>query len=194
MGGTGGKHRWMINDVTQLDTGGAYVGELRDTPSEAFHSALEAFGRKAAYGRGTVGARTAGLPGMEPGAKPEFLVESAPADTALALKRIDDLVMTLAAVGLFVASAGTASALIGAAAAAIRLVQRWKAHKLSLNAETVGDVLGILGGLGAGAGLVANLRVARMGRAFTILEEGGASPAQLSPGGRGGQEEARRVC
>ncbi|MET9019911.1 DUF4157 domain-containing protein [Actinopolymorpha sp. NPDC004070] len=180
MGGTGGKHRWMINDVTQLDTGGQYVGELRDTPSEAFHSALEAFGRKAAYGRGTVGARTAGLPGMEAGAKLEFLVESAPADTALALKRIDDLVMTLAAVGLFVASAGTASALIGAAAAAIRLIQRWKAHKLSLNAETVGDILGILGGLGAGAGLVANLRVERMGRAFTILEEGGASPAQLA--------------
>ncbi|MCW3819197.1 hypothetical protein ONA91_32625 [Micromonospora sp. DR5-3] len=180
MGGTGNQHRWMINDITQLDTGGAYVGELRNTPSKAFHSALEKFGRSAAYGRGTVGARTAGLPGMEKGAKPEFQVKSEPADTALALKRIDDLVTTLAAVGLFVASAGTASAVIGAVAAGTRLIQRWKAHKLSLNGETVGDVLGVLGGLGATGALVAGLRVERLGRAFTILEEGGTSPAQLA--------------
>ena len=179
MGGTGSKHRWMINDVTQLSAGGQYVGELRDTPSEAFHSALEAFGRKAEYGRGMVGALTAGLP-VEKGAKAKLYVESAPADTALALKRIDDLVMTLAAVGLFVASAGTAGALIGAAAAATRLVQRWKAHKLSLDSpDTVSDILAVVGGLAAGGGVLANLHLEQVGKAFTVLEEGAVSASKL---------------
>lgn len=179
VGGTGTKHRWMINDITQLDTGGAYIGELRDTPSEAFHSALQKFGRVAEYGRGTVGARTEGLPGMEKGARRHFMVESAPADTALAMKRIDDLVATLAAVGLFVASAGTAGAVIGAVVAATRLIQRWKAHKLSLTGETVNDILGVLGGLTAGGMLAAQLRLKRVGKAFTIIEEGSVSASKL---------------
>ncbi|WP_406409328.1 DUF4157 domain-containing protein [Streptomyces sp. NBC_01643] len=179
VGGTGTRHRWMINDITQLDTGGAYIGELRDTASEAFHSALEKFGQAAQYGRGMVGARTKGLPGMEKGALKQFKVESAPADTALAMKRIDDLVMTLAAVGLFVASAGTAGAVIGAVVAGARLIQRWKAHKLSLNGETVSDILGVLGGLTAGGALVSQLHLERVGKAFTIVEEGAVSAPKL---------------
>jgi hypothetical protein len=180
MGGTGTKHRWMINDITQLSTGGKYIGELKDTPSEAFKSALEKFGQAAEYGRGMVGARIDDLPGMEKGAPKQFTVESAPADAALALKRIDDLVMTLAAVGLFVASAGTAGAVIGAAAAAARLIQRWKAHKLSLDSpETISDILGVVGGLAAAGGVLANLHLERMGKAFTVLEEGAVSASKI---------------
>src|SRR5262249_4339861 len=136
-----GKHQWLLSDVTNRD-GDAFTG-LGDTPSAAFLSALTKFGKKAAYGRRRIGVRTAGL-GLEAGAQSEMLVDSAPADWALAEKRIDDLVMTLAALGLIVASAGTAGALIGAAVAAARLIERWQAGKLYLDAQTVSDLLGVL--------------------------------------------------
>ena len=183
-GGTGAQYRMVINDITSLESGGAFRGELADTPRAAFESALKAFGRKASYGRGTIGAYMPVLLGIEPPKKDTpIYVESAPADSALAMKRIDDLVMTLAAVGLFVVSAGTASAVIGAVAAGVRLAQRLKDHKLSLDTGTISDLLGVLGGLGATGALAANLRLSRLGKTFVIMEEAGASEAALARAG-----------
>ncbi|HKP41172.1 DUF4157 domain-containing protein [Mycobacterium sp.] len=174
----GDDYRWLINDVTNLDGAGAYEGRGA-TPSKAFQAALDKFGGKASYGRGSIAVRTAGL-GLEADAPATLRAESAPVDWAVAEKRIDDLVTVLAAIGLIVASAGTAAALIGAAAAAARLIQRWEAGKLYLDASTVSDLLGLLGGMGAAGQLVSGFRVAKFGRAFTILEEAGATEAQLA--------------
>lgn len=172
-----GKHRWLISDVTNRD-GEAYTG-MGGTPSAAFLSALTQFGGKAAYGRGRIGVKTAGL-GLEKDAPPDFLVDSQPADWALAEKRIDDLVTTLAVLGLFVASAGAAAAIAGAAVAAARLVHRWEAGTLRLDAQTVSDVLGLLGGLGATGQLAAGLRVQKFEKVFALTLEGGATEAQLA--------------
>ncbi|MFL0287314.1 DUF4157 domain-containing protein [Mycobacterium sp. SMC-21] len=174
----GDDYRWLINDVTNIDGAGAYEGRGA-TPSKAFQAALDKFGGKASYGRGSIAVRTAGL-GLEADAPPTMNAESAPVDWAVAEKRIDDLVTVLAAIGLVVASAGTAAALIGAAAAAARLIQKWEAGKLYLDASTVSDVLGLLGGMGAAGQLVAGFRVAKFGRAFTILEEAGATESKLA--------------
>jgi uncharacterized protein DUF4157 len=191
---SGGKaFRWLVSDVTNRD-GDAFVGQ-GDTSAEAFESALRNLGGKAAYGRGTIGVRTEGL-GLEASAKPTIYVESAPTDWALAEKRIDDLVTTLAVLGLFVASAGTAGAVIGAGVAAARLVQRWQAGKLYLDAQTVSDVLGVMGGLGASLQLAAGLRVQKFDKAFAVVQEGRASEAQVAKAAEaltGAQKLARGV-
>ncbi|MGH8081600.1 MAG: hypothetical protein ACREP7_13580, partial [Lysobacter sp.] len=173
----GDQHQWMISDVTTRD-GDAYTG-LGATASAAFISALTKFGEKASYGRGRIGARTTGL-GLEAGAQETVYVDSAPANWALAEKRLDDLVMTLAAIGLFVASAGTASAAIGAAVAAARLIQRWQAGKLYLDSQTVSDVLGLLGGIGAMGQLAAGLRVQKFEKVFAIVQDGKFTQTQFA--------------
>jgi hypothetical protein len=172
-----GKDRWLISDVTNRD-GDEYIG-VGDTPSAAFKAALDKFAGKAAYGRGRIGVRTAGL-GLEQGAKDEFLVDSAPTDWAIAKKRIDDLVTVLVALGLIVASAGTAGAVIGAAAAAARLIERWRAGKLYLDANTVGDVLGVLGGLGVAGQIGAGLRLQKFDKFFSIIQDGRATEAEIA--------------
>jgi hypothetical protein len=187
------KHQWMISDVTNRE-GDAFTG-LGNSPSAAFLSALTKFGNKAAYGRGRIGVRTAGL-GLEAGARDEFMLDSAPADWALAEKRIDDLVTTLAALGLTVASAGTASVLIGAGMAAARLIQRWQAGKLYLDTQTVSDALGLLGGLGAAGELAGGLRVQKFEKVFAITQEGEATEAQIAQAAealKGAQQLAKAV-
>lgn len=194
MAKVGTRHRWLISDVTNRD-GEAHIG-LGDTPSAAFLSALTKFGGKAAYGRGRIGVRTAGL-GLETGAPGELLVDSQPTDWALAEKRLDDLVMTLAALGLFVASAGVAGAVIGAGVAAARLIHRWQAGTLRLDAQTVNDVLGLLGGLGATGQLAAGLRVQKFEKMFAITLEGGTTSAQIETAAqalRGAQTLAKVVA
>lgn len=172
----GDRHRWQLSDLTSGE-GMAYVG-IGGTATAAFRSALRQFGDQAAYGRGRIGVRTAGL-GLEDWAPDQMFVDSAPADWALAMKRIDDLVTTLAALGLIISSAGTGAAILGAAAAAARLIQRWQAGNLRANAETFGDVLSLLGGFGAVGEVVAGLQVQKFERAFTVMKSGAATEAEL---------------
>lgn len=189
----GTQHQWMISDVTNRE-GDAFIG-LGSTPSAAFLSALKKFGGNAAYGRGRIGVRTAGL-GLEPAAPQEMFVDSAPADWALAEKRLDDLVTTLAALGLMVASAGTAGALIGAGVAAARLIQRWRAGKLYLDAQTVSDALGVLGGLGVAGALGAGLRIQKFDKVFALIEEGKVTETGIAAAAKaleGAQQLARGV-
>ena len=87
---------------------------------------------------------------------------------------------TLAALGLFLASAGTAAAVAGAAVAAARLIHRWQAGTLRLDAQTVSDVLSLLGGLGATGQLTAGLRVQKFEKVFAMTLEGGATEAQVA--------------
>ncbi|HEY0334518.1 MAG TPA: hypothetical protein VGC74_12540, partial [Stenotrophomonas sp.] len=174
---SGDQHRWLVSDVTNRE-GDAYIG-LGATPSGALRSALTKFGEKASYGRGRIGVRTGNL-GLEANAAPTMYVESAPANWAIAEKRIDDLVMTLAAVGLLITTAGTASAAIGAGVAAVRLIQRWQAGRLYLDAQTISDALGVLGGIAAGAQVISGLRVEKFERMFVLVKEGQFTQAQLS--------------
>ena len=93
--------------------------------------------------------------------------------------------MTLAALGLFVASAGTAAAVIGAAVAAARLIERLHNGTLRLDGAAVSDALAILGGAGVLAQAASAMRLQRLGKAFVMMEEGGASVTELQKAATG---------
>lgn len=179
-----GRKVWKLMDATGQDAEG-FTG-YGTTELDAIKDAFRQFGNKAGYGRGRIGVRMPKT--MQPlGAGPglEFEVDSKPLGWAIAKARIDDLVMTLAAIGLFVASAGTASIVIGAAVAAARLIDRAYNGTLRLDAQAVSDVLAILGAAGAAAQAIGGLRVASAGVKFekvgkdmaVMLEEGSAVAA-----------------
>ncbi len=70
--------------------------------------------------------------------------------------------------------------MIGAGVAAARLVQRWQAERLYLDAQTVSDVLGVLGGVGAMGQLGAGLRVQKFEKVFAIVQDGKFTQAQIT--------------
>lgn len=173
----GNRHVWKVLDATGEDAVG--FDGYGETVSDAIRDAFRQFGGKAAYGRGKIGVRLPDTISDVPVALREFQVDSLPTGWAVARARLDDLVMTLAALGLFVASAGTASIAIGAAIAAARLIERAYNGTLRLDAAAVSDVLAILGAVGAAAHGVAEVSVAaagvkfqKIGESMVMLEEG----------------------
>lgn len=178
---SGNEFGWKILDVTSKK-GEGFVGR-GSSSSAALYRALENFGREAAYGRGTIGVRLpqAVMDLLEQGSRTELQVESAPAGWAIARARIDDLVMVLVALGLLVSSAGTAAALIGAAVAAARLIDRLYNGTLELDEEAINDGLAVLGGIGIGAQKAVGMSVKYFGnKAFALLPEGAASEAKIA--------------
>jgi hypothetical protein len=172
-------HHWKVLDATGED-GKGFDG-FGTTPSAALMSALKKFGNSAQYGRGTIGVRIPPNVPLENGAIRDVRVESSNADWAIARGRIDDLVATLAALGLIVASAGTAAAVIGAVAAGARLIDRLYNGTLRLDAAAVTDVLAVLGGAGAIAQEVAALRVQKFGDdMFALMKSGAATEAEIT--------------
>jgi hypothetical protein len=149
MGMAGTKHRWKVLDATSKKAEG-FEG-VGDTADEAVENAFRSFAADAQYGRGIIGVQLpkALLDQLEPGAKADRRYTSAPAGWAVARGRIDDLVMTLAAIGLFVATAGTAAAILGGIVAAGKLIHRLRAGTLEFDVETISDVLAIFGAAGA---------------------------------------------
>ncbi len=186
MKGEGNRHRWKLIDATGENAEG--FDGYGDTPSAAVRDAFRQFGGQAQYGRGKIGVRIPDAVQLEDKARREFTVDSLPIGWAIAKGRLDDLVMTLAALGLFVVSAGTASMAIGAAIAAARLINRMYNGTLRLDAAAVSDVLAVLGAVGAAAGSAAklsvkaaNVRFEKVGSKLVMLEEGAAvSGAELA--------------
>jgi hypothetical protein len=180
-----GRHTWQVLDATSKSAE-SFTGS-GDTPSAALKKALIRFGEKAAYGNGMIGVRIPDTVVLEKEAKPtdrDFRVVSAPTGWNIARARIDDLVMVLAAIGLFVASAGTASAIIGAAVAAARLIERMRnGTLLHLDAAAVSDALAILGAAGIASQAAAGMRFERLGEEFVMLQEGAATSTQLETAG-----------
>ncbi|HET7182737.1 MAG TPA: hypothetical protein VFI15_10935, partial [Candidatus Limnocylindrales bacterium] len=151
MGMAGTKHRWKVLDATSRKAEG-FEG-VGDTASEAIENAFEDFAKDAQYGKGIIGVQfpKALVDQLEPGSKADRRYTSAPAGWAVARGRIDDLVMTLAAIGLFVASAGTGAAILGGVVAAAKLIHRLHAGTLELDVEAISDVLAIFGAVAATA-------------------------------------------
>lgn len=181
----GNRQRWKLMDATGENAEG--FDGYGTTASLAIKDAFRQFGGQAQYGRGKIAVRIPPEYVLWDAKDREFRVDSKPIGWAIARGRIDDLVMTLAALGLFVASAGTASIAIGAAVAAARLLSRLYNGTLRPDPGAVSDVLAILGAVGAAAGSAAKVGVAAAGVKFekvggklVMLEEGmSVSSAEL---------------
>jgi hypothetical protein len=178
MATVGNVHHWKVLDATSKNAEG-FEG-IGATPSAALKSALDKFAGDESYGPGTIGVRIPDSVPLEEGARREFRLDSAPRNFAIARSRIDDLVATLVALGLIVASAGTAAAVIGAGVAAARLINRWMNGKLYLtDPETLNDFLAILGGIGVGATKLVE-RSARAAATIQVRQIGGKTFAALA--------------
>ena len=181
------RHKWKVLDATSKKAEG-FEG-VGDTVAEAIQNALAAFGHDAQYGRGIIGVE---LPPqikqqLQPTDKTSLRIESQPTGWSVARTRIDDLVMTLVALGLIVASAGTAAAVIGGVVAVAKLIHRLYSGTLELDVETVSDFLAVFGAAGAiaqsgakAAQVAAGVRVRKLGDVFVLLPESADIESRLS--------------
>ena len=183
-----GTYKWAVLDATSKKAE-SFEGESTISARDAIEKALLKFGGDAQYGRGIIGVRLSPevMKQLDPKDNPEFRIPSQAVGWAIARSRIDDLVMTLVALGLMVASAGTAAAIIGAAVAAAKLIHRLFAGTLEFDAETVSDLLAVLGGAGALVGasakasqVAAGIRVKKIGELFVMLPESAAVESNLA--------------
>ncbi|HEX6938800.1 MAG TPA: DUF4157 domain-containing protein [Longimicrobiales bacterium] len=164
----GTRYRYRVADVTTPD------GESWDgggaTPDEAVWNAFREMATHNGYGRGRIAIR---LPADAPFRPTEDVLASAPADVDLARQRLNDLATILVALGLFVPGVGEVAAVLGAALAADRLLERWRNHTLRFDAAAVSDLIGLLGAAAQGAQVIGRLRVIQAeGRFFMVAANG----------------------
>lgn len=125
-------------------------------------------------GRGRLVVR---MPENWPGGPSELSLETGDANTAVVRKRLQDLATALLVLSVVVPGVGEVSAVITAALAVERLLERAANGNLRLDAESVSDTIAVLGAMAQGAQLVGKLRVVRAGRSFLAAERAGEQGA-----------------
>src|SRR5207253_7833262 len=119
-------------------------------------------------GRGQMAIRLAAESPFQP---KQRVLESSPRDVALVRQRLNDLVTILVILGLFVPGAGEIAAVLGAALAAERLMDRWRNHTLRFDVAAVSDLIAVLGAVGQGAAMLGRMRVVRAADRFILAAE-----------------------
>ncbi len=170
----GSKHVFEISDVTSK-SGERYIGKSSSRERAAWKAAKNFAGHNQ-YGRGYVVIQ---MPEGMGFSKSEETIRNAPTDTAIARKRLDDLVLALTALAIFVPGVGTAAAMLGAAVAAERLIHRWNNGTLYFDADAISDFIGLLGAVAQGASVIGKMRVIRAGNKFA-LASGKVNHTQLA--------------
>ena len=159
----GSKYVFEVSDVTSK-SGEIYIGKSSNREKAAWRAAKNFAGHNK-YGRGYV---VIHMPESSGFGKMKSTLRNAPTDTAIARKRLDDLVLALTALAIFVPGVGTAAAVLGAAIAAERLIKRWNNGTLYFDAAAITDFIGLLGAAAQGASVIGKMRVIRMGDKFAL--------------------------
>lgn len=107
----------------------------------------------------------------------ELSLETGDANTAVVRKRLQDLATALLVLSVVVPGVGEVSAVITAALAVERLLERAANGNLRLDTESVSDTIAVLGAMAQGAQLVGRLQVARAGRSFVAAARSGEQGA-----------------
>jgi hypothetical protein len=160
---TNQKFAYSLSDVTSRD-GKQYHGE-GETPAVAAWNAVRDFASHNDYGLGVIGIA------MPEGAAFQFPannIASEPRDVAITKKRINDLVSVLIILGLIVPGLGEVALVLGAALAAEHLIERWQNDTLRFDESTVGDIIGVLSAVFAGASIIGKLTVVRTSESFLL--------------------------
>ncbi len=167
---SGDTKKWEIFDVTAKgdNLGHAYVGNGADTET-AIENAFAAFCGKNDYGRGIVIMK---IPSSVPDIGGQQISHrNVKVGDALAKERINDLVIVLVALSMFIPGVGEAAMSLTAAMAAKHIYDRWKDGNLEFDAALVSDLIAILGAVGTAASEVANLRIIRAKNGFAVAVE-----------------------
>ncbi len=167
---TGETQKWAIYDVTTKgdNLGHAYVGKGADTET-AIKNAFAAFCGKNEYGRGIVIMK---IPSSVPDVGGQQISHrNVKVGDALAKERINDLVVVLVALSIFIPGVGEAAMLLTGAMAAKHIYDRWKDGNLEFDAALVSDLIAILGAVGSAASEVANLRIIRAKNGYAVAVE-----------------------
>lgn len=157
------QYAYGISDATSRD-GKQYYGE-GDTPQVAAWNAVRDFASNNEYGLGVIGIA---MPSGSAFEFPANHIASEPRDVAIAKKRINDLVSVLVILGLFVPGLGEVALVLGAALAAEHLIERWQNGTLRFDESTVGDIIGVLSAVFAGASFIGKLTVVRTSESFLL--------------------------
>ena len=157
----GETYAYALSDVTSRD-GRPYEGR-GSTVDEAVDNAFADLAAHNEYGAGVIAVR---LPAGEVFRARELMVRSFPRDIAVVRRRLEDLAAVLMAAALFIPGVGEAAAILGAAIAADRLIERWRNGTLRADAAAITDIIGVIGGIAAGASVIGRLRVLRVGDRF----------------------------
>lgn len=163
--------RVRLMDLTRPDS--APIDRTGATLEDAVRNAFRELGSHGGLGRGTLAIR---MPANFPGNLPEYVLDTADENTAVVKRRLQDLASVLLVLGLFVPGLGEVSAVIGAALAAEKIIERALNGTLRMDAEFISDALAVLGAAAQGAQFVGKLRVVRSGNAFVAA----AKEADLS--------------
>jgi Domain of unknown function (DUF4157) len=157
------KFAYKLSDVTSRD-GKQYHGE-GETPQQAAWNAVRDFAGHNEYGDGII---AIAMPANSAFEFPDDHIDSRPRDVAIAKKRINDLVSVLVILGLFVPGLGEVALVLGAALAAEHLIERWQNGTLRFDESTVGDIIGVLSAVFAGASVIGKLGVVRTSESFLL--------------------------
>ncbi|PTL78083.1 DUF4157 domain-containing protein [Vitiosangium sp. GDMCC 1.1324] len=153
--------RVRLMDLTRPDS--APIDRNGATLEDAVRNAFRELGSHGGLGRGTLAIR---MPANFPGNLPEYVLNTADENTAVVKRRLQELASALLVLGLFVPGLGEVSAVIAAALAAEKIIERALNGTLRVDAEFVSDALAVLGAAAQGAQYIGKLRVMRSGNAF----------------------------
>ncbi|WP_315095284.1 hypothetical protein [uncultured Cellulomonas sp.] len=154
---------WRLSDVSTRD-GQSWVGRGA-TPTEAVRNAAALMSRGNSYGPGSLAIR---FPAAGPFEATEHTYDNINTGTALARRRLADLAVVLAVLGLFIPGVGQIAALVGAAVAADRLIDRWQNGSLRLDADAVTDIIGVFGAAAQAVSTVGRMRVIKLADKFVL--------------------------
>ena len=154
---------WRLSDVSTRD-GREWVGRGA-TSTEAVRNAAALMSRGNSYGPGSLAIR---FPREGPFEATEHTYDNVNTGTALARRRLADLAAVLAILGLFIPGVGQIAALVGAAVAADRLIDRWQNDSLRLDADTITDIIGVFGAAAQAVSAVGKMRVLKLADKFVL--------------------------
>ena len=162
---------WRLSDVTNAE-GEVYEG-AGFSDEEAIWDALRRFANGNDYQRGSLAVRLPGEFLLKGLTKRSGTLRNAPRGDKLLKNRTADLTVVLTALSFFVPGAGQVAMILSGIASADRLYKQYQNDNLTFSAQTVSDVIAVLGAAGTGLGSVGQFRLVRAQKAFALAKKEG---------------------
>ena len=165
---TDGQIHWKLFDATSEGTQD-YEG-VGSSDEDAIWDAFQSYSHHNGYDRGYLAIRLPKDKIFASMQRQSALLRNVAQGGALLRQRLNDLTIVLTALSLFVPGVGQVAFLLNGALAIDRLYQKLDQGTLGFGADTVNDVVAVLGVAGAGLGTLGKFRLAKAKGAFALLK------------------------